>query len=98
MQRKVEGFLKVLPCVTQEEADYVESILDWDDETKMAFKFAKRIFEEDVQEEGNMDKKIKKLQKDTKKLAKQETELLKADKKRDKVCDYGEKAMKQKKK
>lgn len=45
-----------------------------------------------------MDKKIKKLQKDTKKLAKEETSLLKADKKRDKVCDYGKKMMEKKKK
>jgi hypothetical protein len=34
-----------------------------------------------------MDKKIKKLQKDTKKLAKQEASLLKEDKKHDKVID-----------
>jgi hypothetical protein len=42
----------------------------------------------------NMDEKIKKLQKDTKKLEKEENSLLKADKKRDKVCEYGEKEMK----
>jgi len=45
-----------------------------------------------------MDKKIKKIQKDTKKLVKEESELLKADKKRDKVCSMGEKMMKEKKK
>jgi hypothetical protein len=45
-----------------------------------------------------MDKKIKKLQKETEKLEKGEKALLKADKKRDKVCDYGEKMMKKKKK
>lgn len=44
-----------------------------------------------------MDKKIKELQKDTKKLEKGESQLLKADKKRDKVCDLGEKVMKGKK-
>lgn len=44
-----------------------------------------------------MDKKIKKIQKDTKKLAHEEAQLLKEDKKRDKVCDYGEKMMKKKK-
>jgi len=44
-----------------------------------------------------MDKKIKKLQKETKKLEKGEKDLLKADHKRDKVCDYGEKMMKKKK-
>jgi len=41
-----------------------------------------------------MDKKIKQIQKDTKKLAREESNLLKADKKRDKVCDYGEKMLK----
>lgn len=44
-----------------------------------------------------MDKKIKKIQKHTKNLAKEEKELLKADQKRDKVCDYGAKMMKKKK-
>lgn len=45
-----------------------------------------------------MDNEIKELQKDTKKLQKRQSELLKADKKRDKVCEYGEKMMKDKKK
>lgn len=45
-----------------------------------------------------MDKKIKKLQRDTKKLEKEEASLLKADKKRDKVCDYGKEMLKKKKK
>jgi len=45
-----------------------------------------------------MDKKIKKIQKDTKKLVKEEVQLLKADKKRDKIVDIGEKMMKEKKK
>jgi len=45
-----------------------------------------------------MDKKIKKIQKDTKKLAKEEASLLKADKKRDKECEMGEKMMKKGKK
>jgi len=44
-----------------------------------------------------MDKKIKKIQKDTKKIEKEEKELLNADHKRDKVCDYGKKMMKKKK-
>jgi hypothetical protein len=45
-----------------------------------------------------MDKKIKRLQSETKKLAKDEAALLKADRKRDKTCDYGAKMMKKKKK
>lgn len=43
-----------------------------------------------------MDKQIKKLQKETKKLAADESKLLREDKKRDKACDYGEKMMKKK--
>ena len=41
-----------------------------------------------------MDKKIKSIQKTTKKLAKQESSLLKDDKKRDKACDLGKMMMK----
>jgi len=48
--------------------------------------------------EKKMDKKIKKIQKDTKHLEKEEKALLKADKKRDAKCEYGEKMMKKKKK
>lgn len=44
-----------------------------------------------------MDKKIKKIMGDTKHLAKEESSLLKADKKRDKVCEMGSKMMKKKK-
>ena len=47
--------------------------------------------------EIEMDKKIKSIQKDTKTLAKKESELLKEDKKRDKACDMGQKMMKKKK-
>lgn len=45
-----------------------------------------------------MDKKIKSLQKTTKKLAKGEKELLKMDKKRDPACHMGAKMMAKKKK
>lgn len=44
-----------------------------------------------------MDKQIKKIQKDTKNLAKEESKLLQADKKQDKACDYGKEMMKKKK-
>ena len=47
MKEKICEFLKWFPTVTQEESDYVETVLKWDDETKAAFFFAKRIFEED---------------------------------------------------
>ena len=45
-----------------------------------------------------MDKKIKKIQVENRKEGKELKSLLKADKKRDKVCDYGEKMMHKKKK
>jgi hypothetical protein len=45
-----------------------------------------------------MDAKIKKLEKGTKKLVKEEKSLLKADQKRDKVCAMGAKKMDMKKK
>ncbi len=45
-----------------------------------------------------MDKKIKQIQKGTEKLAKQESQLLKEDKKRDKVCTMGKEMMDRKKK
>jgi hypothetical protein len=45
-----------------------------------------------------VDKKIEKLQKQTKSLEKGEKDLLKADHKRDKICDYGAEMMKKKKK
>ena len=41
-----------------------------------------------------MDKKIKKLQKDTKKLAKEEASLLRQDKKHDKIIDKAKSKMK----
>lgn len=44
-----------------------------------------------------MDKKIKKLQRDTKKIVKEESALLKADKKHDKIIDKAKKKLKGKK-
>jgi hypothetical protein len=40
-----------------------------------------------------MDKKIKKLQRDTKKIMKEESSLLKEDKKHDKIIDKAKKKM-----
>lgn len=45
-----------------------------------------------------MDKKIKKIQKDTKKVSGELKSLLKEDKKRDPACHLGERIMKKKKK
>lgn len=44
-----------------------------------------------------MDKKIRHIEKETKRVTKDLKSLEKADKKRDKVCDYGKKMMEKKK-
>jgi len=36
----------VFPSITKQEADLIETVLKWDDEKRMAFMMAKRIFEE----------------------------------------------------
>lgn len=46
MQEKIDKFIEYFTTITKEESDFISSILDWDDETKIAFKLAKRIFEE----------------------------------------------------
>jgi hypothetical protein len=43
-----------------------------------------------------MDKQIRKVERDTKKVGKELKSLEKADKKRDPACDYGKKHMKKK--
>jgi len=43
-----------------------------------------------------MDKQIRKIEKETKRVGKDLKHLEKADKKRDKFCDYGKKMMKRK--
>lgn len=47
MFEKINQFLnELLPKITKEEAETILDILKWDDETKAAFKLAKKIFEE----------------------------------------------------
>ena len=46
MKDKIDKFMQYFTAITKEESDCIESILRWDDETKAAFFFAKRIFEE----------------------------------------------------
>jgi hypothetical protein len=47
MKEKIEKFLKVLAELTKDEADLIDMVLKWDNETQAAFRFAKRIFEDD---------------------------------------------------
>lgn len=46
MKEKIDKFIEYFTTITKEECDYIEAILKWDDETRAAFMFAKRIFEE----------------------------------------------------
>lgn len=43
---KINKFMDWFPKITKEESDFISQILSWDDETRMSFSFAKRIFEE----------------------------------------------------
>lgn len=46
MKEKIDKFIKYFTTITKEQADFMENILKWDDEKKIAFMLAKRIFEE----------------------------------------------------
>ena len=46
MKEKIDKCLEYLSQLTKEEADLIENVLQWDDETKWAFKYAKKTFEE----------------------------------------------------
>jgi hypothetical protein len=46
MKKEIDFFIEYFTTITKEESDYIQSILDWDDEKKIAFRFAKKIFEE----------------------------------------------------
>jgi hypothetical protein len=41
--------MELLPQLTQEEAQLIYDVLLWDDEKKMAFIMAKRMFEEQME-------------------------------------------------
>lgn len=46
--KKIDFYLEKLSQLTKEEADFISDVLSWNDEDKIAFKLAKRIFEEDI--------------------------------------------------
>ena len=46
MKDKINYWLNLLPQMTRDEAQLIEDIINLDKETQMAFKLAKRIFEE----------------------------------------------------
>lgn len=47
MKEQIEKFLEVLPYISKEQADDILEIVNWDAETRAAYKLAKRIFDED---------------------------------------------------
>ena len=46
MKEKIEKFLDFLPTISKHESDFILGILQWSNEDKAAFIFAKQIFEE----------------------------------------------------
>ena len=46
MKEQIDKNMEYLTQLTKEEADFIEHVLEWDDEQRIAFKLAKRIFEE----------------------------------------------------
>jgi hypothetical protein len=42
MKEKIDKFIKYFTTITKDESDYIEEILNWDDETRTAFMFAKK--------------------------------------------------------
>lgn len=45
MKEKIDKFIEYFTTITKEECDFIEKILRWDEETRMAFFLAKQIFE-----------------------------------------------------
>jgi hypothetical protein len=43
--QQVDHFIALLPTMTKEEADFIETVLKWDNDEKAAFILAKRVFE-----------------------------------------------------
>jgi hypothetical protein len=50
MLEKIDKFIDYFTKITKDEADFIENILEWDDETKIAFRLAKNIFEDNIKE------------------------------------------------
>lgn len=43
---QIDEFLEILPTMHKDVADLIYQVTKWDDEKKVAFRMAKRIFEE----------------------------------------------------
>ena len=58
MRELINKNIEYLQKLTKEEADFAEHILTWDDEQKLAFKLAKKIFEEQMNANKRKTKQI----------------------------------------
>lgn len=47
MKGKIDKMLEYLTQLTKKEADFIQSILQWESDDKIAFFIAKKTFEED---------------------------------------------------
>lgn len=48
MKTLIDKHLQYLETLTKDEADFIRYVLDWNDEERMAFRLAKRFFEEEI--------------------------------------------------
>lgn len=46
IQEKIQHFTELFETISKEESDYISNILKWNNETIVAFKLAKKLFEE----------------------------------------------------
>jgi hypothetical protein len=46
LTQRMDEFLHWFPKITKEDSDLIGEVCSWDDETRSAFMFAKRIFEQ----------------------------------------------------
>ena len=46
MKEKIDYWLNMFPQLTEDEVEIIDNIINLDDETKLAFKWARKIFEE----------------------------------------------------
>ena len=46
MKERIDKFIEFLTTITKEESDSIENILKWENDDRIAFMIAKRIFEE----------------------------------------------------
>lgn len=51
MKPLIEHYLKILPQLTKEESDLIETICNWSNEDRTAFKLSKKIFEEELEDD-----------------------------------------------